>query len=46
MVVRQVLLPLYPVHSAAAAAADAAVACSRDIGPRDPLHLLGKGTGT
>ena len=45
MVVRQVLLPLYPVHSAAAAA-DAAVACSRDIGPRDPLHLLGKGTGT
>lgn len=44
MVVRQVLLPLYPVHSAAAA--DAAVACSRDIGPRDPLHLLGKGTGT
>ena len=43
MVVRQVLLPLYPVDSAAA---DAAVACSRDIGPLDPLHLLGKGTGT
>ena len=42
MVVRRVLLPLYPVDSAA----DAAVACSRDIGLRDPLHLLGKGTGT
>lgn len=45
MVVRRVLLPLYPVDSAAADAA-AAVACSRDIGLRDPLHLLGKGTGT
>ena len=44
MVVRQVLLPLYPVDSAAAA--DAAVACSRDIGLRDLLHLLGKETGT
>ena len=43
MVVRRVLLPLYPVDSAAD---DAAVACSRDIGPRDPLHLSGKGTGT
>ena len=43
--VRQVLLPLYPVDSAVAAA-DAVVACSRDIGLRDPLHLLGKGTGT
>ena len=46
MVVRRVLLPLYPVDSAAAAADAAAVACSRDIGLRDPLHLLGKGTGT
>ena len=43
MVVRQVLLPLYPVDSAAD---DAVVAYSRDIGLRDPLHLLGKGTGT
>ena len=43
MVVRQVLLPLYPVDSAAD---DAAVACSRDIGLRDLLHLLGKETGT
>lgn len=42
--VRQVLLPLNPVDSAAAAAA--AVACSQDIGLRDPLHLLGKETGT
>ena len=41
--VRQVLLPLNPVDSAAAAAA---VACSQDIGLRDPLHLLGKETGT
>ena len=44
MVVRRVLLPLYPVDSAADD--DAAVACSRDIGSRDPLHLLDKGTGT